>query len=207
MRNRLLAGLIAALLLATPLPAHATKSPMPGDACTAPETGNFVTTAGSQTSPNGYLVICDGSHWNLFLGFDTTGKLSLNSISGAAAPVGTVAASVVVKTYFASGCTGTTGATYTTPANLLYATVEVVGGGGWREPDRGAVRQIQGHCHRGEPRALVTTVPRPPAVMALFRGRLQMPLSECGPALRRTRWGSGRGTAQPAAAPSPRSSG
>jgi hypothetical protein len=55
--------------------------------------------------------------------------------------------------------------------------------------------------HRGEPRALVTTVPRPPAVMALFRGRLQMPLSECGPALRRTRWGSGRGTAQPAAAP------
>jgi len=81
------------------------------------------------------------------------------------------------------------------------------GGGGWREPDRGAVRQIQGHCHRGEPRALVTTVPRPPAVMALFRGRLQMPLSEFGPALRRTRWGSGRGTAQPVAAPSPRSLG
>ena len=78
------------------------------------------------------------------------------------------------------------------------------GGGGWREPDRGAVRQIQGHCHRGEPRTLVTTVPRPPAVMALFRGRLQMPLSEFGPALRRTRWGSGRGTAQPVAAPSPR---
>lgn len=82
MRNRLLAGVIVVFLLATPLPAHAVKSPMPGDTCTAGETGNFATTAGSQTAPHGYFVVCDGSTWSLFVGIPTAGDVGVNTAQG-----------------------------------------------------------------------------------------------------------------------------
>ncbi len=80
MRNRLLIA-IAALLLVSPLPASATVSPQPGDTCTAGQTGTFANNAGSLQQP-GLFLVCDGSNWNLFLGFTPAGMVGI----GTAAP-------------------------------------------------------------------------------------------------------------------------
>ncbi len=78
LRSLALAGIALVMVLLFPAVSFATVSPQPGDTCTAGQTGVFVTNAGALQTP-GYFLVCDGSHWNIFLSFKSNGYVGLGA--------------------------------------------------------------------------------------------------------------------------------